>query len=145
VNSVAAHEKYGGPCIVADYGTATTFDVISKEGDYLGGVIAPGIEVSLEALTTRAAKLATVELVAPRHVIGKSTVEALQAGAVYGFAGAADRIVRAIREELGTPARVVATGGLAPMVARYATVVDVVDAHLTLQGIGIVMRRQACP
>ncbi len=145
VNSVAAHEKYGGPCIVADYGTATTFDVVSAEGDYLGGVIAPGIEVSLEALTMRAAKLVNFELAAPQHVIGKSTTEALQSGAVYGFAGGADGIVRAIRDELGVFAQVIATGGLAEMIARYATVIDVVDPLLTLQGIGIVMRRQARP
>ena len=101
VNAVAAFEKYGGPCIVADYGTATTFDVISAEGDYLGGAIAPGIEVSLEALTTRAAKLIKVELVEPEHAIGKSTTEALQSGAVYGFAGEIEGIVHAIWDELG--------------------------------------------
>ena len=143
VNSVAAFERYGGPCIVADYGTATTFDVVSAEGDYLGGVIAPGIEVSLDALTARAAKLVRFELVAPPHAIGKSTTEALQAGAVYGFAGETDGIVRAIRAELGTPARVVATGGLASMIARYAAVIDVIDSSLTLRGIDLVMRRQA--
>lgn len=142
VNAVAAYEAYGGPCIVADYGTATTFDVISAEGDYLGGVIAPGIEVSLDALTTRAAKLVKFELVAPPHVIGKSTTEALQSGAVYGFAGEADGIVRAIRSELGVPAQVIATGGLAGLLARYATVIDTVDPLLTLRGIEIVMRRQ---
>ena len=105
VNAVAAFEKYGGPCIVADYGTATTFDVISAEGDYLGGAIAPGIEVSLEALTTRAAKLIKVELVEPEHAIGKSTTEALQSGAVYGFAGEIEGIVHAIWAELGEQAR----------------------------------------
>jgi type III pantothenate kinase len=143
VNSVAAFEAYGGPCIVADYGTATTFDVVSEEGDYLGGVIAPGIEVSLDALTTRAAKLVKFDLVAPPHVIGKSTTEALQSGAVYGFAGEADGIVGAIRAELGVPARVIATGGLAGLVARYAKVIDVVDPLLTLRGVEIIMRRQA--
>ena len=113
VNAVAAYETYGGPCIVVDYGTATTFDVISAEGDYLGGAIAPGIEVSLEALTTRAAKLVKVELVEPEHAIGKSTIEALQSGAVYGFAGQIEGIVHAIWKELGVECRVVATGGLA--------------------------------
>ena len=142
VNSVAAHDRYGGPCIVADYGTATTFDVVSEDGDYLGGVIAPGIEVSLEALTSRAAKLSMVELAAPAHVIGKSTTEALQAGAVYGFAGSTVGIVSAIRDELGVPAPVIATGGLAPLIARYAAVIDVVDPFLTLWGIATVMRRQ---
>lgn len=142
VNAVAAYEKYGGPCIVADYGTATTFDVVSGEGDYVGGVIAPGIEVSLDALTTRAAKLVKFELVAPVHSIGKSTTEALQAGAVYGFAGEAEGIVRAIRDELGVSAQVVATGGLAGMIARYTKVIDTVDPFLTLRGIELVMRRQ---
>ncbi len=142
VNAVAAFAKYGGPCIVADYGTATTFDVISAEGDYLGGAIAPGIEVSLEALTTRAARLVKVELVEPEHAIGKSTTEALQSGAVYGFAGEVEGIVHAIWEELGERARVIATGGLAEMIARHTDVIDVVDPLLTLRGIEIVMRRQ---
>jgi type III pantothenate kinase len=142
VNAVAAFEKYGGPCIVADYGTATTFDVISADGDYVGGVIAPGIEVSLEALTTRAAKLIKVELVEPEHAIGKSTTEALQAGAVYGFAGEIEGIVHAIWEELGVRAQVIATGGLADLIARHTDVIAEVDPFLTLRGIEIVMRRQ---
>jgi type III pantothenate kinase len=142
VNAVAAYETYGGPCIVADYGTATTFDVISAEGDYLGGAIAPGIEVSLEALTARAARLINVELIEPEHAIGKSTTEALQSGAVYGFAGEVEGIVHAIWEELGERARVIATGGLAPMIARHTRVIETVDPLLTLRGIEIVMRRQ---
>ena len=142
VNAVAAFETYGGPCIVADYGTATTFDVISTEGDYVGGVIAPGIEVSLEALTTRAAKLIKVELVEPEHAIGKSTTEALQSGAVYGFAGEIEGIVHAIWAELGERAQVVATGGLADLIARHTDVISAVDPFLTLRGIELVMRRQ---
>ncbi|MCX6373006.1 MAG: type III pantothenate kinase [Actinobacteria bacterium] len=142
VNAVAAFERYGGPCIVADYGTATTFDVISAEGDYLGGVIAPGIEVSLEALTTRAAKLIKVELVEPERAIGKSTTEALQSGAVYGFAGEIEGIVHAIWAELGARAQVIATGGLAELIARHTDVISAVDPLLTLRGIEIVMRRQ---
>ena len=142
VNAVAAYERYGGPCIVADFGTATTFDVVSREGDYLGGAIAPGIEVSLEALTTRAAKLIKVELVAPEHAIGKSTTEALQAGAVYGFAGEVEGIVHAIRKELGERARVVATGGIAVLIAEHTEVIAEVDPFLTLRGIELVMRRQ---
>jgi type III pantothenate kinase len=142
VNAVAAFERYGGPCIVADFGTATTFDVISSEGDYLGGAIAPGIEVSLEALTTRAAKLVKVELVEPEHAIGKSTTEALQAGAVYGFAGEVEGIVRAIWKELGERARVVATGGIAVLIAGHTEVISEVDPFLTLRGIESVMRRQ---
>ena len=142
VNAVAAHEKYGGPCIVADYGTATTFDVINAEGDYIGGVIAPGIEVSLEALTTRAAKLIKVEVAEPEHAIGKSTTEALQSGAVYGFAGEIEGIVHAIWRELGEQVQVVATGGLAELIARNTDVVSAVDQLLTLRGIELVMRRQ---
>ena len=142
VNAVAAYEKYGGPCIVADYGTATTFDVVSTDGDYLGGAIAPGIEVSLEALTTRAAKLIKVELVEPDHAIGKSTTEALQSGAVYGFAGEIEGIVHAIWDELGEQAPVIATGGLAELIARHTAVIAQVDPFLTLRGVEIVMRRQ---
>jgi type III pantothenate kinase len=142
VNAAAAFEKYGGPCIVADYGTATTFDVINAEGDYIGGVIAPGIEVSLEALTTRAAKLIKVEVAEPEHAIGKSTTEALQSGAVYGFAGEIEGIVHAIWRELGEQVQVVATGGLAELIARNTDVVSAVDQLLTLRGIEIVMRRQ---
>ncbi len=142
VNAVAAFETYGGPCIVADYGTATTFDVISADGDYLGGAIAPGIEVSLEALTTRAAKLVKVELIEPDHAIGKSTIEALQSGAVYGFAGEVEGVVHAIWAELGGKCPVIATGGLAEMIARHTDVIEKVDQLLTLRGIEIVMRRQ---
>ena len=142
VNAVAAFEMYGGPCIVADYGTATTFDVISAEGDYLGGAIAPGIEVSLEALTSRAAKLIKVELIEPEHAIGKTTTEALQSGAVYGFAGEVEGVVHAIWAELGDRCPVIATGGLADMIARHTDVIETVDQFLTLRGIEIVMRRQ---
>ncbi len=141
-NAVAAFERYGGPCIVADFGTATTFDVVSAEGDYVGGVISPGIEVSLDALTARAAKLIGVDLVEPEHAIGKSTTEALQAGAVYGFAGQVQGIVEAVWEELGEQARVIATGGLAALIARHTAVIESVDEFLTLRGIEIVMRRQ---
>jgi type III pantothenate kinase len=142
VNAVAAFDRYGGPCIVVDFGTATTFDVISAEGDYLGGAIAPGVEVSMEALTTRAAKLVKVDLVEPPQVIGKSTVESLQSGAVYGFAGQVEGIVGAIRAELGAAGHVVATGGLAELVARHTAVIEEVDEYLTLRGIEMIMRRQ---
>ena len=145
VNAVAAFEMYGGPCIVADYGTATTFDVISAEGDYIGGVIAPGIEVSLEALTTRAAKLIKVEVAEPEHAIGKSTIEALQSGAVYGFAGEIEGIVHAVWRELGEQVPVIATGGLAELIARHTDVISHVDPYLTLRGIELVMRRQQRP
>ena len=142
VNTVAAFEKYGGPCIVVDFGTATTFDIVSADGDYLGGVIAPGIEVSMEALTTRAAKLTKVDLVEPEHVIGKSTVECLQSGAVHGFSGQVEGIVAAIRGELGEQAPVIATGGLAAMIARHTACIAEVDQHLTLRGIETILRRQ---
>ena len=142
VNAAAAFATYGGPCIVADYGTATTFDVINADGDYIGGVIAPGIEVSLEALTTRAAKLIKVEVAEPEHAIGKSTTEALQSGAVYGFAGEIEGIVHAIWRELGDEVQVVATGGLAELIARHTDVISTVDQLLTLRGIELVMRRQ---
>jgi type III pantothenate kinase len=142
VNTVAAFERYGGPCIVVDFGTATTFDVVSADGDYMGGVIAPGIEVSMEALTTRAAKLTKVDLVEPESVIGKSTVECLQSGAVYGFSGQVEGIVKAIRGELGTDARVIGTGGLAGMIALHSPVIADVDPFLTLRGIEIILRRQ---
>jgi type III pantothenate kinase len=142
VNAVAAFASYGGPCIVCDFGTATTFDVISASGDYLGGAIAPGIEVSMEALTTRAAKLTKVELVEPAHAIGKATAESLQSGMVYGFAGQVEGVVHAIWEELGEQARVVATGGLAELIARHTAVIAAVDPFLTLRGIELLMRRQ---
>jgi len=142
VNAVAAFDRHGGPCIVVDLGTATTFDVVSAHGEYLGGAIAPGIEVSMEALTTRAAKLTKVDLVEPDHVIGKSTIESLQSGAVYGFAGQVEGIVAAILEELGEPAPVVATGGLAEMIARHTSCITEVDTYLTLRGIELILRRQ---
>jgi type III pantothenate kinase len=142
VNTVAAFERYGGPCIVVDFGTSTNFDVVSAEGDYLGGVIAPGIEVSMEALTTRAAKLTKVDLIEPETVIGKSTVECLQSGAVYGFGGQVEGIVAAIRGELGADAKVVATGGLAALIAPHASSISEIDEHLTLRGIEIILRRQ---
>lgn len=142
VNAVAAFERYGGPCIVVDFGTATTFDVISATGDYLGGVIAPGIDVSMEALTTRAAKLTKVDLTEPERVIGKSTTESLQSGAVYGFAGQVEGIVAAILGELGVKATVVATGGMGAMIARHTPCIHEVDEFLTLRGIELILRRQ---
>lgn len=142
VNAVAAFERYGGPCIVCDFGTATTFDVISAEGDYVGGAIAPGIEVSMEALTSRAAKLIKVELAEPAHAIGKATAESLQSGMVYGFAGQVEGVVHAIWDELGTRATVVATGGLAELIAGHTAVISAVDPLLTLRGIELLLRRQ---
>ncbi|MDQ6746651.1 MAG: type III pantothenate kinase [Candidatus Dormibacteraeota bacterium] len=138
VNSVAAFSKYGGPAVVIDFGTATTFDAIGATGDYLGGVIAPGIRISMDALFNRAAKLPRFELTVPpglEGVIGKNTVESMQAGFVFGFAGQIEGIVRRMRDELGGQCRVIATGGLASLIATHAGVIEVVDDNLTLDGL----------
>src|SRR5215210_8454514 len=116
-NAVAAAERYGAPCIVVDFGTSTNFDVVSSDAEYVGGVLAPGIETSMDALFERAARLRKVDFVEPEHVIGKTTVSALQSGLVYGFAGQVDGIVEKIRAELGDTAPVIATGGLAELIA----------------------------
>jgi type III pantothenate kinase len=142
VNAVAAVERYGAPVVIVDFGTSTNFDVVNAEGEYVGGVIAPGVEVSMEALTTRAARLVGVDITAPEHAIGKDTIEAMQAGAVYGFAGQVDGIARAIWDELGAPTRLIATGGLAALIAPYSATISEVDADLTLRGIRLVMGRQ---
>lgn len=141
VGAVAAYELYGGPCIVVDFGTATTFDAISANGQYLGGAIAPGIGISLEALFQRAAKLPRIELAAPKNVIGRNTVQAMQAGVVYGFAGQVEYIVNKIKAELGAKPFVVATGGLAPLIAAETPSIDKVDPLLVLEGIRIVWER----
>ena len=138
VNAVAACERYGAPCIVVDFGTSTNFDVVSAEGEYVGGVLAPGIEVSMEALFARAARLVKVDFVEPETVIGRSTASALQSGLVYGFAGQVDGIVERIRGELGAEARAVATGGLAELIAPHARTIETVDAWLTLEGLRLV-------
>ena len=141
-NAVAAFEQFGGPAIVVDFGTATTVDAISANGEYLGGAIVPGIEISLDALFGRAAALRRVELVAPKHVIGKSTVESIQAGAVYGFTGQVDAIVDRIAAELGT-ATVIATGGLAGLLLPYSRTIEHHEPWLTLDGLRIVFARNA--
>jgi type III pantothenate kinase len=135
VNAVAAKERYGAPVVVVDFGTSTNFDVVSPEGEYVGGVLAPGIEISMEALFARAARLVTVDYSAPPSVIGKTTVGGLQSGLVYGFAGQVDGIVRRIRGELGAEARAVATGGLAYLVAPHSETIERVDPFLTLEGL----------
>src|ERR671910_1239365 len=141
INAVAAVELYGGPCIVVDFGTATTFDAVSARGEYLGGAIAPGIEISVEALGARGAQLRRVELARPRSVIGRNTVEALQAGILYGFAGQVDGVVTRMSAEIVGPAgdpddvTVIATGGLAPMVLDESGVIDVHEPWLTLVGL----------
>src|SRR5918998_4840166 len=141
VNAVAATERYGPPCIVVDFGTSTNFDIVSPEGEYVGGVLAPGIEISMEALFARAARLVKVDFAAPPTVIGKTTVGGLQSGLVYGFAGQVDGIVDRIREELGVEAQTVATGGLADLIAPHARTLDCVDPHLTLEGLRLVWAR----
>jgi type III pantothenate kinase len=142
-NSVAALELYGAPCIVVDFGTSTNFDVVSPAGEYVGGVLAPGIEISMDALFARAARLVKVDFVEPPTVIGKTTAAALQSGLVYGFAGQVDRIVEQIRGELGAEARCIATGGLAELIAPHARTVEKVDPWLTLEGLRLVWARNA--
>ena len=146
MNSLAASTLYGGPAIVVDVGTATTFDVVGKGGEYLGGAIAPGVEISLEALGRRGAQLRRVELARPRSVIAKNTVEALQSGAVFGFAAQIDGVVTRMVAELGVPRSdltVVATGGLAPVVLAECTEVDEHEPALTLIGLRLVFERNS--
>ena len=140
-NAVAAADGYGAPCIVVDFGTSTNFDVVSADGEYVGGVLAPGIEISMDALFARAARLRKIDFVEPETVIGKTTVAALQSGVVYGFAGQVDGIVDHIRGELGADAPTVATGGLADLIAPHARTIERVDPFLTLQGLRLVWDR----
>lgn len=135
VNSVAARARYGTPAIVVDFGTSTNFDIVSAKGEYLGGVIGPGLEVSMGALVAATAALRSVELTPPRSVIGKGTVEAIQAGLLFGHAGYVDGIVDRIREELGSEVQTVATGGLASTIVPHCRTVTTVDENLTLDGL----------
>ena len=138
-NAVAAKERYGAPCVVVDFGTSTNFDVVSQAGEYVGGVLAPGIEVSMDALFARAARLPKIPFEAPERVISQTTTAALQSGLVYGFAGQVDAIVERIRAELGAPdAIVVATGGLAELIAPHSRTIGKVDPWLTLEGLRLV-------
>ena len=141
VNSVAAYERCGGACIVADFGTSTNYDVVSSAGEYLGGVLAPGVEISIDALASRAARLFKVDLEPPPTVIGKNTQAALQSGVIYGFAGQVDAIVGRIREELGEEATAFATGGLAGPIVPFCDSIDEVDDLLTLRGLRIIWER----
>lgn len=141
VNAVAAHAFYGGPAIVVDFGTATSFDAVGRGGEFLGGAIAPGIQSSTDALVSRAARLPKVEIIAPKSVIGTSTVTALQSGIVFGFAGQVDSIVTRMRESLGRGITTIATGGLAFAVLQACTTIDHHDPWLTLKGLRIVWAR----
>lgn len=135
VNAAAAYQRYGGPLIIVDFGTATTFCAITKTGEYLGGAITPGLKISAEALYERAAKLPRVELVKPRSVIGRDTISAMQAGILYGYAGLVDGIVERMQKELGSDAKVIATGGLAELVAPQTKSIAEVRPNLTLEGL----------
>ncbi len=142
VNSLAAFTLFGGPAIVVDFGTSTNLDVVSSKGEFLGGALAPGIEISIDALASRAAQLRKVELIAPRNVIGKNTVEALQSGAVFGFAGQVDGLVDRISDELGTEVKaVIATGGLAGIVVPESDTITHHEPDLTLIGLRLMFER----
>ncbi len=136
VNAVGALKHYGGPLIIVDFGTATTFCAVNARGDYLGGIICPGIKISAEALFDKASMLPRIEIAKPRHIIGRTTVSSMQAGILYGFVGQVDHIVALMKQELGEEGiKVVATGGLAKLIAAESTTIDKVDSLLTLEGL----------
>jgi type III pantothenate kinase len=141
VNAVAAFDKYKGGVVVVDFGTATTFDCISPKGEYLGGVIAPGIMISVEALFDRASKLPRVEVIRPKQIIGKNTVSSIQSGILFGYVGLVDGLVERIRREYSQPPKVIATGGFAQLIASESTTIELVDEHLTLDGLRILHAR----
>lgn len=147
VNVVAAYQRYGGPACVVDLGTGTTFDLISKEGDYVGGAIAPGIGIAAEALAQRTAKLPRIELLRPPSPIGKNTVHAMQSGLLFGYVGLVEGLVARFRAELGPEMKVIATGGLASLIAAETDVIDAVDPWLTLEGLRLIweMNREKRP
>jgi type III pantothenate kinase len=141
VNAVAAFERARGPVIVVDFGTATTFDCVTPKGEYLGGVIAPGVQISADALFARAAKLPRVEIAKPPHVIGRNTIHSIQSGIVYGYVGLVDGVVGRLREELAHAAMVIATGGLAQLIAPLSTTISEAVDELTLEGLRLIYER----
>jgi type III pantothenate kinase len=143
VNAVAGYEKLGGPCTIVDFGTAVTYDVVSADGEYLGGIIFPGVEISMEALTERAAALPKIELGPPRSLIGKTTVDAIRSGVIYGFAGSVDGIMRRLRAEMGPETETIATGGLAEHIVPFTEEIDDTDDLLTLTGLRLLHERNA--
>jgi type III pantothenate kinase len=145
LNTLAGHARYGGPMVVIDFGTATTFDVVDRDGAYLGGVIAPGINLSIEALHRAAARLPRIGIGRPQAVIGRSTVPAMQSGIYWGYVGMIEGLVSRIKAEYGGPLKVVATGGLAPLVAEGTTMIDCIDADLTLEGSRMLAARNPAP
>jgi len=145
VNAVAAIAKVGSPAIAIDFGTATSFDCVSREGEFVGGAIYPGVFVSLEALVNRASKLSSVEILRPPNVIGRNTTQNLQSGMVFGYAGMVDTMVRRMRKELGEDARVIATGGLASLIASETETIERVEPFLTLEGLRLIYERNREP
>ncbi len=143
VNAVAAVHRWGAPIVVVDFGTATTFDCVDAEGDYVGGAIAPGFRISEEALFSRTAQLPRVEVQRPPFAIGKNTVHAMQSGLLFGYAGLVDALARRCRDEIGGSPKVVATGGLANLIATESEMIEEVDAHLTLRGLSLLFERNA--
>ncbi|MDD4801767.1 MAG: type III pantothenate kinase [Syntrophomonas sp.] len=138
VNAVGAYQKYGGPLIIVDFGTATTFCVVNETGEYLGGAIAPGIRISTEALVNKASKLPRVELTIPKTLIGKNTVMSMQIGIMYGFVGQVEGIIGRMKKEIEGSVKVIATGGLASIIARETSQIDIVDEFLTLDGLRMI-------
>jgi type III pantothenate kinase len=141
VNAVAAYEKVGGPVVVVDLGTALTYDIVSADGEYLGGIISPGVEISMAALTARAAAIPRIDLSPPRTLIGKGTVDAMRSGLIYGFAAQIDGIIGRLRDEMGEETEAIATGGLANAIVPYCETIDDIDDLLTLDGLRIIWQR----
>ncbi len=143
VSAIAAYALYGGPCIIVDFGTATTFGAVSENGDFLGGAICPGLKISAEALTVNAARLPRVELLRPESVIAKNTIAGMQAGIIYGYVGQVDYIIRRMKQEMGGEPKVVATGGMARLIAQESDEIGTVNSLLTLTGLNILYHRNA--